>query len=419
MKKEKNVQVNLKNKEDNNMSVKNIPYSNKALKKWSAFAIESNIASLTEVKVHPALNILSYSAKDRLKVKSNGYLSYPNAKKDVSELDSYKLTKRTLLDLVKQPGYEKFQKRFAWLYDNYTPENYELVWNELQDYNERRKEQMIQKQCIAEAEWLLEKQVQEISRLFYHTKETRDEFGKLHIVELPMPKWITELTENQRQYLLDRARVCYDNTPNYEVCELETRQICTVPERFVKDINKYGEETYYSPEELPKETITLQFKQRSKDKFNNEYKTMSAETATHNSLVGKVNIAVEKLRRLAEDATIRDTYICKRNAITALRETENLSYEEKMQQALAYVTEHRGEYPPEELVQIAMHLFDIPATKTVTAVDKSTGKEYCYMVTGGENIMEPITDMQGPDSPYGLNVEFRDFLEPIYEDEGL
>ena len=40
--------------------------------------------------------------------------------------------------------------------------------------------------------------------------------------------------------------------------------------------------------------------------------------------------------------------------------------------------------------------------------------------TTEHNKMVPVTDLQGPDTPYGLDVEFRDFLEPVYEDgEGL
>ena len=42
----------------------------------------------------------------------------------------YTMTKVTLQELVKQPGYTKFKDRFNWLYKNYNESNYDLVWKE-------------------------------------------------------------------------------------------------------------------------------------------------------------------------------------------------------------------------------------------------------------------------------------------------
>jgi hypothetical protein len=288
MKKEKNVQMNLKNQEVTQMSTAKIPYSKSVLLKWSAFRVE---------------------------------------KSDSSE-KSYELIHTPLTELVNKPGYEQFKDRLNWLYNNYSAQNYELVWSELQQVNERRRMKYIQDDIIAKADAILEKQI---------------ESWKAHFGEIPA--WIDTLTDNQRQLLLDRARTCYGLEP--EEVELQTKQVYTVPERIIKDFNEFGEATYYSQEEL--------------------YKT-HYEVTIHNSVVGRIQVRSAELQRLAENAVIRDA-----RWMAQFNNTE----------------------------------FDLRECREVEG-DTSN------------NNMVPIADMQGSDSPYGLDVEFRDFLEPIYEDgEGL
>lgn len=288
-KKEKNVQMNLKNQEVSKMSTANIPYSKQQLLKWSAFRIE----------------------------------------KGVDHNQSFQLIHTPLVDLVKQPGYEKFKDRLNWLYNNYSAENYQIVWSELQQTNERRREHYIQQTIIAKADYILNKQVEDL----------RVHFG-------PIPKWIKSLTDNQRQLLLDRARTCYGLEP--EEFELETKQVYTVPQQVIKEYREDGSAIYYSQEEL------------YKTHHNNNYFA---------DVVGRVKIKSAELQRLAEDAVIRDA-----------------SWFAKFNDTEFDLREHR----------------------------ETEGDEH-------SNKMVPITDLQGPDSPYGLDIEFRDFQEPIYgeEDEGF
>lgn len=274
------------------MSTANIPYNNKQLLNWSCFRVE----------------------------KSEDYNK------------SFELIHTPLTKLVKKPGYEKFKDKLNWLYNNYSADNYRKVWAELQATNERRKTKFIQDTIIAKADYILDKQVED---------------WKFHFGEIPA--WIEQLTDNQRQLLLDRARTCYGLEP--EEVTLETKQVYTVPERIIKELNEHGEATYYSQEEL--------------------YKTHRVKTRRvkiyYNDVVGRVKVHSAILKRLAENAVIRDA-----------------SWFAKFNGTEYDLREHR----------------EVEGDET-------------------HNKMVPITDMQGPDSPYGLEIEFKDFQEPIYEDEGL
>ena len=168
MKKENVSQVNLKNKEMKTMS--NVPYNKNQLLKWSAFRIE----------------------------KSDDFKK------------PFELILTPLTELVKQNGYEKFKDRLNWLYNNYSKENYQIVWSEIQATNERRRNKCIQDNLIAKADYVLDKQV---------------EAWRLHFGEIPA--WVEQLTDNQRQLLLDRARTCYDLEP--EEVELSTKTIYIIP----------------------------------------------------------------------------------------------------------------------------------------------------------------------------------------------
>ena len=285
--KEKMVQANLKNQEVSKMSTANIPYNNKQLLKWSCFRIE----------------------------------------KGINHNQSFQLIRTPLVELVKQPGYEKFKDRLNWLYNNYSATNYQIVWSEIQKFNDRRKEHYIQQTLIEKADYILGKQVEDWT---YH-------FGFI-------PEWIQNLTDNQRQLLLDRARTCYGLEPEEVV--LETKQLYTVPQQVIKEYREDGSAIFYSQEEL------------NKTHFNNN---------CFADVVGRVKVHSNELKRLAENAVIRDA--------SWLAKFNNTEFD---------LREHR----------------------------EVEGDEH-------SNKMVPITDLQGPDSPYGLNIEFRDFQEPIYAEEEL
>lgn len=337
MKKENYVQVNLKNQEVSKMSTANIPYNNKQLLKWSCFTIQEP-ASIWLREKDGEVKTLSNWEIDKMS---------QHPKKSWKGLKNFELINTPLLELGQKPGYEMFIDKLNWLYNNYSKENYQLVWEELQDYNESRKLKFIQKTVIARADYFLNKQVEEWKHHFYNKKETRDANGKLKIEFEPFPEWIEKLTDNQRSLLLDRARTCYGLEP--EEVELDTKTIYTVPERLIKDGIEDGTTIYWSQEELDKDHV-------SKKLYNN-----------FTDVVGKFKTYTDTLKRLAENAVIRDaSWMAKfNNTECDLREQREVEDDES------------------------------------------------------HNKMVPITDMQGPDSPYGLNVEFRDFLEPIYaEDEG-
>ena len=286
-KKEKNSQVNLKIKEISKMSTAKIPYNNKQLLKWSCFRIE----------------------------------------KGVDYKQAFQLIHTPLTELVKKPGYEHFKNKLNWLYNNYSVENYQLVWKELQDYNERRKISFIQDQIIAKADYILNKQIAEYKALFGETEA-----------------WIEKLNDKQRDLLLSRAKVVYGLEP--QEVELETKQVYTVPQHIIKEFRDDGSAIYYSQEELRKAGVQF----------------------TYQTVVGRVKIKSAELQRLAENQVIQSA-----KWMSQFNDTE----------------------------------FDLREHREVEGDDT-------------HNKMEPIRDLQGPDSPYGLDVEFRDFLEPIYgEDESF
>ena len=265
----------------------NRPYSNKQLVKWTAFRVERT--------------------DDRQK--------------------PYELIPTPLIELVKINGYTKFKDKLNWLYNNYSEQNYDLVWKELQDCNAKRIQKCIQDNVLEKAEWVLNLRIEE---------------AKAHFGDIP--EWITALSDNQRQLLLDRAKTCYGLEPEYDLARLSAKTIYTVPERFIKDYNEFNEPLYYSQEELYKSKI---------------------DRLVYQDLVGKVTVVSEQLRRLAEDAVIRDA-----KWMSQFNDTE----------------------------------FDM----------RECREEEGDVV---RNKMVPISDLQGPDSPYGLDVVFRDFLEPLVSDD--
>lgn len=203
----------------------NRPYNSKTLTKWSAFRVDP--APFTD--------------------------------------KGFALVKVPLTTLVKHPAYAKFRDRLNWLYKNYSHENYDIVWKELQDYNESRKEMLIQEEILRKSEYSAKFQLEELEA----------HFGEI-------PKWIKELSPERHALLLDRATLLYQVEPDYEVCKLYLKDVYTVPEREVMD-DYYGVTIYHEikPEEL------------------------KAPHAYH-TIVGKAVVISDYARKLAEQAAIRD-----------------------------------------------------------------------------------------------------------------
>lgn len=202
------------------------PYSRQQLLKWSAFRVEET--------------------------NTNGKY--------------YNLIRTPLKELVNQPGYTQFKARLNWLYNNYSEDNYRIVFNEIQMVNEERRNAYVQKALIAEADAKLAK---EMRRITYH-------YGDI-------PQWVKELSDAQHKLLLDRARTCYGLEPEY--ITIQTKEFYRVPQQLIKDYNEYGEPEYYTAEDLAKTNFAVD---------------------THNIVIGKFKFYSDTLNKIAEQAVIRD-----------------------------------------------------------------------------------------------------------------
>ena len=196
------------------------PYTNKQLLKWST------------------MMPVSSDEKDRL----------------------YELKRVSLQDLVKQPGYESFKDRLNWLYNNYTSQNYDLVWSELSKKHEAVKQGIIYKHYKAEIDAKFERALQ-IATM---------KFGEI-------PAWISRLPDEKRAIWLRYARVCFGLEP--ESISINTKDIYTIPKSCIKDYTDWGNPIYYTKEEL-------------------------GEVEEYISVFGKYTF--NKVLRVAEDAVIRD-----------------------------------------------------------------------------------------------------------------
>lgn len=381
----------------------------------------------------------------------------------------YKLVKTPLVELVKSAEYSQFRDRFNWLYRNYNPENYQLVWNELQEFNARRIQKCFQDNAIEIADAKMQKTIDNAVAHFGEmpawiqnlhkgfeihfnyglksdttpycdtglyfvdaTLDTRQAFSKVKAfvkskgVNLPDRKiWrrtkivdVRQQTKAKRELLLDRARTCYGLHPEYELCTVETKQLCNVSERYIKEYSYTYQQKFYlntatrqaeptpiytgiciDVSEYDLDTFTKrkqklfrkikEFAQKQELKLSDRkiwrrivVKTVAQESTpiyysneelskagvvaqSWQTLVGRVSIEVEKLRKLAEDAVIRDA--------KWMAQFDNTDLDMRELREVKDTIEH--------------------------------------------NKMVPITDLQGPDSPYDIPVEFIDFLEPIYADE--
>lgn len=184
----------------------------------------------------------------------------PVPKKDPNQDRVYDLKRVSLVDLVKQPGYEKFKDKLNWLYNNYTPQNYDLVWSQLTKHHECVKKGIVYKHYTAKIEYAFNKALEtEIAR-----------FGEI-------PAWIDRLPDVKRAIWLRYARVCFGLVPvETNIC---TKDIYTVPKSCIKDYTEWGNPIYYTKEEL-------------------------GEVEEYISVFGKYTL--NKVLRVAENAVIRD-----------------------------------------------------------------------------------------------------------------
>lgn len=172
----------------------------------------------------------------------------------------YELKRVSLQDLVKQPKYESFKDRLNWLYNNFTAENYDLVWCELSKRHESIKQGIIYKYHVAKIEYAFNKALETATM----------KFGKI-------PAWIGRLPDEKRAIWLRYARVCFGLEP--ETISINTKEIYTVPKSCVKDYTDWGNPIYYTKEEL-------------------------GEIEEYISVFGRYTF--NKVLRVAEDAVIRD-----------------------------------------------------------------------------------------------------------------
>lgn len=207
------------------------PYNNTALLKWTAFAIERN---------------------------------------EWNKEKPYTTTKVTLQELVKIPAYAKFKDRLNWLYKNYTPNNYDIVWKELQEYNLQRQEQYIQEEALLRSNYSMKFQIQ----------EAIEYYG-------PIPDWIKALPPDRHECLLERAKLLYEIEPDYEAAKLDLKDIYTVPQREVMDYLDSGTPIYWE----------LQ------PSVSNHYVTV----------VGNFECVSPYLKKIAEQAAIRDAHWIAKN----------------------------------------------------------------------------------------------------------
>lgn len=245
----------------------------------------------------------------------------PVPNQDPSKDKIYELKRVTLVDLVKQPGYEKFKDKLNWLYNNYTNQNYDLIWSQINKQHEFVKKGIVYKHYVAKIEYAFNKTLEtEIAK-----------FGKI-------PAWIDRLPDEKRAIWLRYARVCFDLVPvETSIC---TKDIYTVPKSCIKDYTEWGNPIYYTKEEL-------------------------GEVEEYISVFGKHTL--NKVLRVAENAVIRDC--------AWMRQYNDTEFDLRVHREVEGDADHNEMVP----------------------------------------VVDPYAD--DADKPYGIDVECRDFLEPLYTED--
>lgn len=217
----------VKSKEETKVKEIERPYNAEALKKWSAFRIDPTL----------------WGDKP------------------------YEKVRVPLTELVKHKDYAWLNDKLNNLYKNYSYPAYDLVWEELEEYNYFRRELFIQDAKQMRCEYSAKFQLEELV---------------LHFGEIP--KWIKELSPEKHALFLDIATLLYEVEPDYEICKLYLKDIYTVPERELMD-DYQGLPIYHEikPEELKAPHV-------------------------YHTVVGKAVVVSDYARKLAEQAVIRDVH---------------------------------------------------------------------------------------------------------------
>lgn len=180
---------------------------------------------------------------------------------------AFTLKRVPLTDLRKYKGYEQFADLANELYHNYTPEGYIKFFQKFQAFNDKRQFEYNAEYEIRRFDWICEQRIKELA---------------MHYGEIP--EVLFRLNDKQVEMLLDRARIKYDLVPEY--IELQTKEIYRMlPKQLVKDVDEFGDVTYYTQEELDK---------------------VSYKPTEFVDVLGKFKFYSAKLNRIAELAVIRD-----------------------------------------------------------------------------------------------------------------
>lgn len=179
--------------------------------------------------------------------------------------DAYSIKLVPSTEFVKQPGYEAYRDKLNALYRNYSRDGYLKLKEDIDAYNETRKERYL----IEKADSYVAYQIKKYAYHFYGKS------GK-------PAAWIEKLDDKQRDLLLARARALYALEP--ERIELQTKAMYpNVPERIVKDHDERLGDVYYTQAELAEAGIT--------------------ELPRH-TVVGRFKFISETVKRMAEDQVL-------------------------------------------------------------------------------------------------------------------
>lgn len=245
---------------------------------------------MKEIKMKEIISVFEVEVEDEVEIEAAGAVEdedgviRPYNAKAFKEWKAYRIdptpfvnkgfasVKVPLTTLVKHPAYAQFRDIFNWLCSNYSYENYDRFWGELQDYKRFRKEIFIQEEILRRSEYSVKFQLEEL---------------EIHFGEIP--EYVLNLTEEQHAARLEWARLKYAIEPDYEICKLYLKDICTVPERELMD-DYQGIPIYHEikPEELKAPHV-------------------------YNTMVGKAVVISDYARKLAEQAAIRDALWMKKN----------------------------------------------------------------------------------------------------------
>lgn len=306
---------------------------------------------------------------------------------DWKDKQLYDLKSISLVELVKQPEYVSFKTKFSWLYMNYTHDNYDLVWNELQERHERVKQNVIYHALLSKIEKVLAKNINDAVAKFRYvpqacTAKSEDERVRLEKQDALFAKFqttIDRLNDDKRAVWLRYARVCFDLIP--EELDVVTKDYYTLAKTSIKDYTDWGNPIYYTEKEMDC-------------------------LVEHISVFGKSTIKLAV--RAAEDAVIRQCMWMKQfngteNDLRVRRsiEGDSVEYEVRIAKAKEYVLKNKDSMTIPELVRTAVWLYDLYEEGVAT------------------NSTVPISDPYADDAEerYSVDEVFVDFLASLHSED--